>query len=331
MKKTLLIFGMIALVMTMTGNVSAETYTLRYAHMNATSAVTGIQANMLAELVWKKTDGAVKIEVYPSSQLGNLQEMAEQVKMGVVGLHHNTMAGIGSLFAPLSALDTPFIYKDVDHLMRVVDTENSPVMKKLNEQIIKEKGVRILYNFYFGTRQLTCDRAIKNPDDLAKVKIRSIPFPIYMAAVEGMGAVATPVNWSEVPTALATGIVNGQENPVDVIYNNKLFELQSHLMLTSHIMAAECVVINEKVWQKFPADIQKKIMEAAREVSQKATQMTLDRESGNLAKIKSAGMTVIGEAEGLDREAFRKRTSNIVSLRFGAKYGDLYRDIAAMK
>ena len=327
MKKKLMIFGMIALVITMTGNVSAKTYKLRYAHMNAASAVTGIQANMLAELVAKKTDGAVKIEVYPSSQLGNLQEMAEQVKMGVIALHHNTMAGIGSIFAPLSALDTPYIYEDVDHLMRVVDTENSPVMKKLNEQIIKEKGVRILYNFYFGTRQLTADRAIKKPEDLAKVKIRAIPFPIYMAAVEGMGAVATPVDWSEVPTALATGIVNGQDNPVDV----KLYELQSHLMLTSHILAAECVVINEKVWQKFPADIQKKIMEAAREVGQKATQMMLDREIDNLAKIKAAGMTVIGEAEGLDREAFRKRTSNIVSERFGEENGDLYRGIAAMK
>ena len=74
-----------------------------------------------------------------------------------------------------------------------------------------------------------------------------------MTAVEGLGAVATPVDWSEVPTALATGIVNGQENPVDVIYNNKLYDLQSHLMLTGHIMAAECVVINEKVWQKFLA------------------------------------------------------------------------------
>ncbi len=299
--------------------------------MNAPGAVTGIQAKMLADLVAEKTGGAVEIKVFPSSQLGNLKKMAEQVKMGVVALHHNTMAGIGSIFAPLSALDTPFIYKDVDHLMRVVDTENSPVMKKLNEQMIKEKGVRILYNFYFGTRQLTCDRAIYKPEDLAKVKIRAIPFPIYMTAVEGMGAVATPVDWSEVPTALATGIVNGQENPVDVIYKNKLFELQSHLMLTGHIMAAECVVINEKVWQKFPADIQEKIMEAAREVSKKATQMTQDLEMDNLKKLKKAGMKVISEADGLDREAFRKRVTKLVFKRFGQKYGDLYRDIEAMK
>jgi len=331
MKKEFLLFGVIALVMAIAGSVSAATYTLRYAHMNAPGAVTGIQAKMLADLVAEKTGGAVEIKVFPSSQLGNLKEMAEQVKMGVIALHHNTMAGIGSIFEPLSALDTPFIYKDVAHLMRVVDTENSPIMKRLNAQMIKEKGVRMLYNFYFGTRQLTCDRAIYKPKDLAGVKIRAIPFPIYMTAVEGMGAVATPVDWSEVPTALATGIVNGQENPVDVIYKNKLFELQSHLMLTRHIIAAECVVINEKVWQKFPVDIQKEIMEAAREVSKKATQMTLDLETDELNKIKATGMKVIDEADGLDREAFRARTMKLVFERFGKKYGDLYRDIEAMK
>ena len=309
----------------------AKSYKLRYAHMNSPSAVTGVQANMLADLVAKKTNGVVKIQVFPSSQLGTLQEMAEQVQSGVVALHHNTMAGIGALFEPLSALDSPFLYRDVDHLMKVVDTQSSPVMKKLNERMIKARGVRILYNFYFGTRQLTCDQAIYKPADLNKVKIRAIPFPIYMTAVEGLGAVATPVDWSEVPTALATGIVNGQENPVDVIYNNKLFDLQSHLMLTGHIMAAECVVINEKVWQNFSPEIQKQIMAAAQEVSKKATQMTIDREAENLAKIKKAGMTVVGPGEGLQVELFRKRTQALVAERFDKKYGDLYYEIKEIK
>jgi TRAP-type C4-dicarboxylate transport system substrate-binding protein len=186
-------------------------------------------------------------------------------------------------------------------------------------------------NFYFGTRQLTCDRAIKKPEDLNKIKIRAIPFPIYMTAVEGLGAVATPVNWSEVPTALATGIVNGQENPVDVIYQNKLYDLQSHLMLTGHIMAAQSVVINEKVWQNFSPEIQKQIMDAVQEVSKKATQMTLDREAENLANIKKAGMTVIGSAEGLKVELFRKRTQKLVAERFDKKYGDLYYEIREIK
>ena len=331
MKKFLLILTVMIFSMSISISIEAKTYKLRYGHMNAPSAVTGVQANMLADLVAKKTNGAVKIQVFPSSQLGKLQELAEQVQTGVIALSHNTMAAIGSLYEPLSAMDTPFLYRDVDHLMKAADTQSSPVMKKLNERMIKARGVRILYNFYFGTRQLTCDRAIYKPADLNGIKIRAIPFPIYMTAVEGLGAVATPVDWSEVPTALATGIVNGQENPVDVIYNNKLFDLQSHLMLTGHIMAAQCVVINEKVWQGFSPTIQKQIMEAAQEVSKKATQMTLDREADNLAKIKKAGMTVIGPGEGLQVDLFRKRTQALVAERFQKKYGDLYYEIKEIK
>ena len=331
MKKFLLILTVMIFSMSISISIEAKTYKLRYGHMNAPSAVTGVQANMLADLVAKKTNGAVKIQVFPSSQLGKLQELAEQVQTGVIALSHNTMAAIGSLYEPLSAMDTPFLYRDVDHLMKAADTQSSPVMAKLSERMIKARGVRLLYTFYFGTRHLTCDRAIQKPADLDKVKIRAIPFPIYMTAVEGLGAVATPVDWSEVPTALATGIVNGQENPVDVIYNNKLFDLQSHLMLTGHIMAAQCVVINEKVWQGFSPTIQKQIMEAAQEVSKKATQMTLDREAENLAKIKKAGMTVIGPGEGLQVELFRKRTQALVAERFDKKYGDLYYEIKEIK
>lgn len=331
MKKLSLMFLFTAIFVLSSIVASAKTYKLRYAHMNSPNSVTGIQANMFASLVKKKTNGRVKIQVYPSSQLGNLQEMAEQVQQGVIAFHHNTMAGIGSLFEPLSALDTPFLYRDVNHLMKVVDTSTSPVMKNLSNRMIRARGVRILYNFYFGTRQLTSDRAIYQPSDLSKLKIRSIPFPIYVTAVEGLGALATPVNWSEVPTALATGIVNGQENPVDVIYNHKLFELQSHVMLTGHVMAAECVVVNERVWKKLPADIRGQIMEAAQEVSKKATQMTLDREAENLNKIAAAGMTIIGPKQGLDLDAFRKRTKKLVSERFDKKYGDLYYEINQIK
>ena len=331
MKKFLLILIVMIFSMSVSISVEAKSYKLRYAHPNAPKSVSGVQANMLADLVAKKTNGAVKIQVFPSSQLGKLQELAEQVQTGVIALSHNTMAAIGSLYEPLSAMDTPFLYRDVDHLMKAADTQSSPVMKKLSERMIKARGVRLLYTFYFGTRHLTCDRAIQKPADLNKVKIRAIPFPIYMTAVEGLGAVATPVDWSEVPTALATGIVNGQENPVDVIYNNKLFDLQSHLMLTGHIMAAQCVVINEKVWQGFSPTIQKQIMEAAQEVSKKATQMTLDREAENLAKIKKAGMTVIGPGEGLQVDLFRKRTQALVAERFNNKYGDLYYEIREIK
>lgn len=306
-------------------------YKLRYAHMNSSESVTGIQAELFAKLVSERTKGIVEIQVFPSSLLGDLWEMVDQVRDGTVALHHNTMAGIGSIFEPISVLDTPYIYRDVDHLMKVVDVENSSVMKRLNERIIKEQGVRILYNFYFGTRHLTCDRAIYTPTDLKDLKIRAIPFPIYLAAVKALGATATPIDWSEVKEALSKGVVNGQENPVDVIVNNRLFDYQSHLMLTGHILAAESVVINEQIWQQFSNRVKFIIKEVAKEVSVYATNLTLDREQKNLETIREAGMEIIGQKQGLDKNAFRSRTRKILSKQLDKKALRILDEIKSIK
>ncbi|MBI9102705.1 MAG: TRAP transporter substrate-binding protein [Spirochaetales bacterium] len=305
------------------GQTESGTSQLIYAHMNAPGSNTGLQAVHFEELVKEKTNGSVIINVYPSSQLGTLQEMAEMVSNGSVAFHHNTMAGIGSLYADYAALDTPFLYKDVDHLMRVTDVD-SPIMKKLNEGLIAERNVRNLYNFYFGTRQLTANKAVRTPDDLRGMKIRAIPFPIYMAAVDGMGAIATPIDFSELPTALATGAADGQENPANTIYANKFQDVQSHMMLTGHIMGAECVVVNETVWQSFTAEQQKQIKEAAAETALWATKITQEGEAENVQLLKDAGMTVISEAEGLDLEAFRSRVNAYVNEKFSDQYGEIY-------
>ena len=295
----------------------------RYGHMNPPTSAAGMQANWLAEAIAKNTGGQVKVSVYPSSQLGKLQELAE-------ALSHNTAAGIGSLYEPFAALDTPYLYRDVDHLMKVVDT-NSTVMKSLNEGLVKSAGVRVLYAYYFGTRHLTSNKAIRTPADLSGLKIRAIPFPIYMTAVESMGAVPVPVDWSEVPTALATGKVNGQENPVNVVLSSKLYETQSHLMQTGHIMNAQVIVINEKAWQALSPAQRDQISAAANEVRKRATDMVRQSEADETAKLKELKMNVIGSAEGLDVAAFRAAANKAVDAKFGSKYGDLYKAIAAVR
>ena len=308
----------------------AKTVKLRYGHMNAPSSVAGLQAEWLAEAVDKYTNGEVNIVVYPSSQLGKLQELAEAVSTGAIALSHNTAGGLGSLYAPFGALDTPYLYRDLEHLMQVTDI-NSPVMRSLNEGLIKSAGVRVLYCYYFGTRQLTANKEIKSPADLTGVKIRSIPFPIYTATVEGLGAVAFPVDWSEVPTALATGVVSGQETPVNVVLSNKLYDVQSHMMLTGHIMGGQVIVINEMTWQGLSPEQQAGITKAAAEVRARATASVKDQETAELAELKKQGMTIIGEAEGLDKEAFRTNVKQLVEKKFAAEYGELYKQIDAVK
>lgn len=307
----------------------AADVTLRYGHMNSPTSIYGQQASWLAEEVARNTGGEVSIQVFPSSQLGSIKELAESVSTGVVPLSHNTAGALSTLYEPIAALDTPYLYRDVDHLMKVVAAD-SPVMTSLNDGLIENSGVRVLYAFYFGTRQLTCDKAVKAPADLKGVKIRAIPSPIYLSTVEGLGAVPVPVDWAEVPTALATGVVSGQENPVQVVRDNKLYDVQSHLMLTSHIRAAELVVVNEDAWQSLSADIRDGVREAADTVRNRATKAVLGQEASDLQALKDQGMTVIGPDNGLDLDAFKKSVDAVVEAKFGDRYGDLYKQIATV-
>lgn len=307
-----------------------KTVEFRYGHMNPPTSAAGQQAQWLAEAIAKHTAGQVKVTVYPSSQLGKLQELAEAVSTGTIALSHNTAAGIGSLHEPFAALDTPYLYRDVDHLMKVVDVA-SPVMKTLNEGLVKAAGVRVLYAYYFGTRHLTTNKLVKAPADLAGQKIRAIPFPIYMSTVEGMGAVPVPVDWSEVPTALATGKVNGQENPVNVVLSSKLYESQSHLMQTGHIMNAQVIVINERAWQGLAPAQREQLAAAASEVRKRATDMVRSQEATETDELRKLKMNVVGPAEGLDLVAFRNAVRKAIEPKFAAKYGDLYKAIDAVR
>ena len=303
---------------------------LRYGHNNDPASVAGAQADWFAQALGAASGGDIKVDVYPASQLGKLQELAEAVSLGTIAFSDNTAGALGSLYEPFAALDTPYLYRDVDHLMAVTDV-NSAVMQELNKGLIAAANVRVIYAHYFGRRNLTCNKAIKTPADLAGVKIRSVPFPIYTSAVEGMGAVAVPVDWSEVPTALATGVVQGQENPVNVVLKVKLYEVQSHLMLTGHMSNAEVVVMNEDVWQGLTAKQKAAVETAATQTREKATKAILDNEATETQKLRDLGMTVIGPEEGLDEAAFRASVNKLVQERFGAKYGDLYAKIAAVQ
>jgi tripartite ATP-independent transporter DctP family solute receptor len=313
------------------GPTAAKPLVLRYAHMNPASSPNGLQATYFADKIAEKTGGAIKIEVYPASQLGSISEMAEAVSMGSIAMHHNTYGGLQPLLNDLGLFDTPYLYRDVDHLLKATDPETSPALKELNQKLIDTRGVRILYSFYFGTRELTANHAVYSPKDLAGKKIRAIPSPIYLAAVEGMGAVAVPIDWAEVPVALSTGVADGQENPVSTLVTSNIYEVQKFAMMTDHIMGSEPVVINEKVWQGLSAEHKKIFTEVARETRDWASNYVLQNEAKDVQTLKDKGMTIITKADGLKVDEFRANVSKVVNDRFGAAWGKYYEMIAAVK
>jgi TRAP-type transport system periplasmic protein len=334
MKKTILaalVLGTMIASLSVVAQTPEKPLKLRYAHMNPPNSPAGLQAQYFADKITERTKGAVQITVYPSSQLGSISEMAEQVSMGTVAMHHNTYGGLQPLLEELGLFDTPYLYRDIEHLLAATDPEKSVVLKELNKKLIETRNVRVLYSFYFGTRDLTTNRAVLAPKDLAGMKIRAIPSPIYQAAVEGMGAVAVPIDWAEVPVALSTGVADGQENPVSTIATSKLYEVQKFLMQTHHIMGSEPVLINEKVWQKLSPENKKIFQSVAVETRNWISDSIRGNEAKDLQTLKDKGMKIIGTADGLKIDEFRSSVNAVVDKRFGDKWGKYYSQIKAIK
>ncbi len=301
-----------------------------YSHPNAETSIAGLQAKEFARLVNEKTKGEITIKIYPNSQLGTLTEQELLLKSQMIAFSHNTAASMGGLYNDFAVLDTPYMYDNVDHLLRVTNPK-SPVMQKLNAGILKESNCRILYSFYFGTRQLTCNQMIKTPSDLKNVKIRSIPFDIYKTAVEGLGANPVPLDWISTKSALIDKKIDGQENPANTMVAAKMWENQKYLFLTSHIIPAEFVVMNNEIWKRLNKTQQKAITEAAQEAAVFATKKTLEQEADDLDTLKKNGMIIVTEKDGLNVQAFKESTQKLVDQKFGKTWAKYYKLIESLK
>lgn len=303
---------------------------LVYGHMSNPTDIPGQMADNLAALVAEKSNGRLIIDVFPSSQIGTQAELPEVVQTGTIAMSHCTQSVLSNWYPDFAALDTPYLYDDVDQLLKV-NAMDSPLITQLNEKLIEASGVRLLYNYYAGARHLTCNKPVYTPDDLSGLKIRAIAQPMYVCAVEGMGAVATPLDWSEVITSLGTGLIDGQENPADVLYANNMWEVQDYVMKTSHFLFTGAVIINDEIFNSLPEDLQQILLEACYEIQQSTSMSFVANEENLLEQCAENGMTIIGETEGLDLPAFKERVAKKVDETFGDKYAAIYKEIETLK
>lgn len=306
----------------------ASPVVLRYAHPNAEGSVAGRQAAFFAARVAEYTQGQVTVELFPESRVGSLEAQLAEVQKGRVAIHHQTAAGFGSIYGDFALLDTPYIYRDVAQLLRVTRLD-SPVMRRLSAGLLEKGGLRVLYTFYFGTRHLTCDRLVLRREDLKGVNIRSVPYPLYSLAVEALGGRPVALDWSLTPTALATKAVSGQENPINTILTSRLWETQSWLMLTGHIIGAEIVVINEAVWRSLSRSQRTAVERAAREAGDWATMTLISEEGRDLAELSARGMRIVGPADGLDLASFKQAAQALVKERYGKRWDEYFSLIAS--
>lgn len=303
---------------------------LRYAHVGVANAPQTLYADEVAKLVKERTQGRVEIQVFANSQLGGVAEMVDGVKSGAIAMGHHDFASLGRILPNTAVFNTPFVYRDAEHSLRATDSRSSPALEAINKELVDKGGMRIVGSFFQGTRHLTSKEKVLTPADMRGKKYRGVPVKLWSSMLTGMGAIATPVEVSELATALATGLVVGQENPLPNIFNLKLFEVQKFVMLTGHMQSVLSVFVNERIWQGIPAADRKIIEDTMAEVGTKT--LAWDKESFDRYRkeLEGKGMTFVEEKDGLDLAAFRKAVLDQVGKDF-PEWSALITQIQAVK
>jgi len=242
-------------------------YVLRLSHTHATGdTALDVYAVKFKELVAAKTGGAVEIQVFPNGQLGQEREIVQQVQQGLCDLMASGTAIWGTVAPKLQILDLPFLFRDYDHIHKTMDGEVGAALTKYVEE---RTGVRIMaYYDSFGFRSVvTRNKQVKSIDDMKGLKLRTLPSPIYVKAVELMGASPTPMAFGEVYTSLQTGVIDGYEHDANTTLMQKFFEVTKYFALTQHISGVLGLTASAKSIDALPPDMKKAVMDAAKEAA----------------------------------------------------------------
>ena len=237
----------------------------------------------------------MSVEVFPSGQLGSAQEMFESVQMGSQQIALLPTARISGFNSSLQIFDLPFLFNDKETAYKMFDGEvGANILKTL-----EKNGVYGLAIYEDGFKHFTANSPLTGISSFKGKKFRTMESPIIMEQFKALGANPTPVDFSELYTALQQGTVDGQENPLVTIDSVKLYEVQKYLLLSSHAYLGHVFIVNKAWYDSLSADEKKEVNTIAKEVASWERALVAEKETGFLETIKNAGVTVnsLSEAE----------------------------------
>ncbi|MBQ7505805.1 MAG: TRAP transporter substrate-binding protein [Lachnospiraceae bacterium] len=267
-----------------------------------------VAARQFAAEIAEKTGGAVTAEIYDSGSLGSDAALIGSLALndGSVDIVISDASNFSDYEPTMGISAMPFLFEDFDTAWEFMDSE----IEAEAEARLIDDNIRVLTHYCNGFRCVTNSKhPIETPEDMKGLLIRTPQNPVIMATMTELGATPQPLDFSELYDALAAGIYDAQENPIPVIYNNNLYEVQDYLSVTNHIYSGMCFAISESVWQKLTKE-QQEIVLAAAEASAKADRESNRRQTEELiASLKEAGM----EINEPDLEPFVEATSGVLT------------------
>jgi tripartite ATP-independent transporter DctP family solute receptor len=295
------------LVLVLTAHPALAQVTLKVAHVGSPTHQFYFQGEQFMKFMKEIAPGQFDVKMYPHSQLGGERELVEQCSLGTVDLVIVSTGTPAHWVKEIAAVDIPYIFKDRTRAYTALDGKVGEV---LGEKMLKH-GMRMLGWSEVGIRHLTNNvRPIRVPEDSKGLKIRVMESVVYIEMLKAWGAVATPMAFHELYTALQQNVVDGQENPTPTIRSMKFYEVQKHISLTGHVFSPTVTMVNEQYFKKLSPKIQKALTEAAFKAAKAERDFVAGKEADDLAFIKSQGMIVTMP----DLEKFRQASKPVVDI-----------------
>jgi TRAP-type transport system periplasmic protein len=295
------------------GGSESKAVTLKLGHNQPTSSPFHAGAEKFAELVAEKSDGNVKVDVYHDSQLGDEGELATGTKMGTVDISLVATGSVTQYYPRYSMFDLPFLFRDYDHVDKVLQGE---VGEQLASEAEEQGGFKVMSYWESGFRHyVNSKRPLKSPQDLEGLKIRTPEWPVLTSATETLGASAVPMPFSELYMAAQHGVVDGQEGPIFAIKSSKMYEVQDYMVLDGHTYTAMLLIMNPDKFNSLSKDVQEVLTEASKEAGDYERQLIRDNEKEDIQYLKEEGDLEI--EENPDKDGWRKAVQPVYD-----KYSD---------
>lgn len=256
---------------------------------NGGAGQIGSAMERFEELVEANSSDTIAVNIFTDGTLGNERDVLESLAAGSTDM---SLAGVSDVvyWLPQYFLSVPYLFTSVEHVRAVYDGK---IGQDIDERVLEEKGIRTLAIMNRGARQVTSNREINTPEDVAGLRLRLPENPLWVQVWGQLQPVATTVALSELYTALQTGVVEAQENPLETIVQNRLYEVQDYVVLTNHVRDVYKIQISERTWQRLSPEQQQIIQDAATDAALYGDSLLEASEIAYLEELEAAGVTVI--------------------------------------
>ncbi|WP_312634705.1 TRAP transporter substrate-binding protein [Oscillibacter sp.] len=257
-------------------------------------------AEVFAKTVNEKTDGAITVELYPSSSLGNTADCLEGLSLGICNIVYESIGNLASMSSLANVEAAPYLYSGVDHWKAVWEGEiGQDILTKLGEDC----GMTLMGAGLQGVRVMCSNKRIETPADVAGFKLRVPTIPIYLDTWQWLGATPTPLGGSEVFTAIQQGTVNGAENGLTNIASLSWDESCDYIIETNHVYNTVSFIMDKNYFASLPAEYQTIIQEASVEAGKYCTDLVMDATESVRPEVVAAGCEFINTDVSLWQQA----------------------------